>query len=299
MRRPAAAVVVLVMLAATSAACGNDSERTRSIALVPDAAFPAAMAATPDGGLLYGERLTGRVVRVAPDGATEVAGAVSVSTTGEQRGLLGLAVRDDQVFVSFTEPSGHLRVERLGGAVVWKGPASADRANGGRITFAPDGSLVIGVGDLLDPEASADPTTPNGKMLALDPDGPPDQQPITLSSGWNNPFAFAYGPDGTLYVADNAGGEGDERLAIGNRGPRPVVLATLSPHSVPSGLAVMNDGGLVVCSFLERTLRTYRVVDDVAMPDAVPLATDCSIGVVTLDDGRLAYADEGTIRVVP
>ena len=64
-------------------------------------------------------------------------------------------------------------------------------------------------------------------------------------------------------------------------------------------LAVMNDGGLVVCSFLERTLRTYRVVDDVAMPDAVPLATDCSIGVVTLDDGRLAYADGGTIRVVP
>ena len=299
MRQPtAAAVIALVVLAVTSVACENGGERSRSNTLVPDAAFPAAMAATPDGGLLYGERLTGRVVRVAPDGVTEVVGAVSVSTTGEQRGLLGLAVRDDQVFVSFTEPSGHLRVERLGGAVVWEGPASADRANGGRIAFSPDGSLVIGVGNLLDPQAAADQTTPNGKMLALDPNGPPDQHPVTLSSGWNNPFAFAYGPDGTLYVADNAGGEGDERLAIGNRGPRPMVLATLPPHSVPSGLAVMTDGGLAVCSFLERTLRTYRVVDDVAMPDAVPLATDCSIGVITLDDGRLAYADERTIRVV-
>ena len=122
---------------------------------------------------------------------------------------------------------------------------------------------------------------------------------MTLSSGWNNPFAFAFAPDGTLYVADNAGGEGDERLAIGNRGSRPIVLATFPPHSVPSGLAVTTEGRLAVCTFLERTLRSYRVAGDAAVPDAVPLATDCAIGVVTLADGTLAYANEREIRTIP
>lgn len=292
-------VVAAGALAAIAALRWTNGDAPEPRTLVPGAAFPAAMAALPGGGLLYGERLTGRVVRVARDGATEVIGQVRVSTEGEQRGLLGLAVRDDQVFVSFTEPSGRLQVERLDGGVVWEGPPSETRANGGRIAFASDGTLVIGVGDLLDAEAAVDPTAPNGKMLALDPDGAPDQQPVIVSSGWNNPFAFAFAPDGTLYVADNVGGAGDERLAIGNQGSRPVVLATFPPDSVPSGIAVTEDGALAVCTYLERALRIYRIVDGIAQPDAEPLATDCSIGVVALADGTLAYADERTIRVLP
>lgn len=271
---------------------------TPTSTLIPDAAFPAAMVALPGGGLLYGERLTGRVMRVDPSGGAEAIGEVDVSTEGEQRGLLGIATRGDEVFVSLTAPSGRLRIERLGGGVVWAGPPSADRANGGRIAFAPDGTLVVGVGDLLDPRAAADPTAPNGKMLAIDPDGPPGQRPAIISSGWNNPFAFAFAPNGTLFVADNVGGPGDERLAIGNAGPDPVVLGILPAHSVPSGLAVLADGRLALCAYLTRTLRTYRVVGGIAMPDAVPLATDCSIGVIALADGRLAYADEGAIRVI-
>ena len=299
MRRSTVVVLTVAALAATVGIIWWRGEAPASRTLVPDAAFPAAMAALPDGGLLYGERLTGRVLRVDPDGRTEQIGSVPVSIEGEQRGLLGLAVRDDDVFVSFTDPTGRIRVERLDGRVVWRGPTSQTRANGGRIAFAPDGSLVIGVGNLLDADAAADPATPNGKMLALDPEGPAGQEPDTLSSGWNNPFAFAFGADGTLYVADNVGGAGDERLAIGNRGPEPVVLATFPPDSVPSGLAVTPGGDLAVCTFLTRTLRTYRVVGGVAMPDEDPLATDCSIGVVTLADGSLAYSDESTIRVAP
>jgi len=121
---------------------------------------------------------------------------------------------------------------------------------------------------------------------------------MAISSGWSNPFAFAFAEDGTLYVADNAGGEGDERLAIGNAGPRPVVLTTLPPHSVPSGLAALSDGRLALCTFLAGTLRAYSVGPTVAIPDPVPLATDCSIGVITLADGTMAYADERTIRTI-
>lgn len=300
MRRRATigAAVAVAVLAALAVEGRGSGEQAPARTLVPDAAFPAAMAAAPGGDLLYGERLTGRVVRVEPSGATEVIGEVGVSTEGEQRGLLGIAVRGDEIFVSFTAPSGRLQVERLGGAIVWTGPPSADRANGGRIAFAPDGSLVIGVGDLLDPQATADPTAPNGKMLALDPDGSQDQRPGTISSGWNNPFAFAYAPDGTLYVADNVGGVGEERLAIGNAGPAPVVIGTFPAHSVPSGLAVLPDGRLAVCTYLARTLRTYRVDSGVAAPDVVPLAPDCSIGVVVQDDGTIVYANEGAIRVI-
>ena len=146
--------------------------------------------------------------------------------------------------------------------------------------------------------AVGDPTAPNGKLLALDPDGPPAQRPRTVSSGWHNPFAFAFAPDGTLFVADNVGGPGEERLAIGNAGPAPVVLGSLPAHSVPSGLAVLPDGRLAVCTYLARTLRTSRVVGRVALPDPVPLASDCSIGVIALTGQRLAYANEGAIRTI-
>jgi hypothetical protein len=215
----AATTLAIAALGLVTAVRWHDGSLPAPRVLVADAAFPAAMAALPDGGVLYGERLTGRVIRVRTDGSTAAIGSVEVSTEGEQRGLVGLAVRGDEVFVSFTGADPRLRVSNVEGTTIWRGPYSADRANGGRIAFGPDGTLVIGVGDLLDPQAAADPSTPNGKMLALDPDGPGDQRPAVISSGWNNPFAFA--SDGTLYVADNAGGDGDERLAIGKpaRGP--------------------------------------------------------------------------------
>jgi DNA-binding beta-propeller fold protein YncE len=151
---------------------------------------------------------------------------------------------------------------------------------------------------MIDPKAVADPSAPNGKMLAIDPEGSSDQRPVTISSGWNNPFAFAFAPDGTLYVADNVGGDGEERLAIGNDGSAPVVVGTFPAHSVPSGLAVLPDGRLVVCTYLARTRRTYRVDSGVAAPDVVELATDFSIGVVALEDGTIVYANEGAIRVI-
>ena len=126
MRRWVAGVaVILVVLVASRAIYRTTAGQAGSRQLVSDAAFPAAMAALADGGLLYGERLTGRVVRVDTDGATEVIGVVSVSTEGEQRGLLGLAVRGDDVFVSFTGASGRLQVGVLGGDTVWEGPPSA------------------------------------------------------------------------------------------------------------------------------------------------------------------------------
>ncbi len=292
MRRRAVLVVAGVVITATVTAAivvtsGDDG--------IP-ANFPAALTAADDGDLVWGERLTGRIVRRDADGTIEQIGRVQVSTDGEQRGLLGVALDGDALYAAYTAPDGRLEVARVDeDRLVWAGPPSADRANGGHLAFSPDGQLVIGVGDLLDAAAAADPETPNGKLLALDPAGPSDQSPTVLSRGWNNPFAFAYASDGTLFVADNAGGEGDERLAIATAG-EPQVLTTLGPHAAPSGLAVLTDGRLALCTYVTRTLQLYRVSDGAVIPDGSPAATDCAIAVVTLLDGSLAYADEERIR---
>ncbi len=269
--------------------------------MVEDAAFPAALAPLPDGGLLYAERLTGRVRHVDGNGwlAPDAVAEVRVSTGG-QRGLLGLAVRGHELFAAWTDPDGLLVVGRVApppARLIWVGPQSRERANGGRIAFAPGGTLVIGVGDLLEPDLVDEPDTVNGKILRLDPDGDPAQQPEVISGGWHNPFAFTLTPDGELWVADNAPGREPERLARGNPGPEAASVAALPPRTAPSGLAFLADGRLAVCGFVSRQLLAYRIgTDGVPVRDGRPLATDCALDVAVLADGRVVYADEDTIR---
>jgi hypothetical protein len=271
--------------------------------LVANAASPAAMVALPDGGLLYGERLTGRIRRVDANGRLHEGplARVSVSTQG-QRGLLGLATEGDEIFASWTRPDGRLVVGRVYPApaeLVWAGPMSSERANGGRIAFGHGDGLVIGVGDLERPRRVPLPDTPNGKLLMVDPEGRPGQRASVVSSGWNNPFAFAFAPGGALWVADNAPGNEPERLARGDIGGRPSLVTALPPETVPAGLAALSDDRLVLCGFASRRLEIYRVEPSgKATSSGSALAENCSLGVVRLSDGRLVYANEDAIYTV-
>jgi hypothetical protein len=262
------------------------------------------MVALPDGGLRFGERLTGRIRDVASAGrvATEPIASVTVSTKG-QRGLLGVAVdAQGRTFAAWTRPDLRLVVGQVAPGperLVWLGPTTTRLANGGHLVLAPDGALVVGIGDLQAHARVADPLAPNGKLLRLDPDGPVDQQPRTLSSGWNNPFAFTYTPSGALWVADNTGTTGFERLARGDVDGRPTSVSRLRGTIAPSGLAAIDDDHLALCGFVSRRLDVY----DVSRPGraqraARPLATDCAIGVIGLADGAVAYANETTVEVV-
>jgi len=291
------AVVVAVTLLVASPNLGTHVGRSdRTFAR---AAFPAAMAALPDGGVLFAERLTGRIRRVDADGRVDPVpvAAVEVSTRG-QRGLLGLAVAGDgRVFAAWTDARRRLLVGEVAPGprrIVWEGPPTARRANGGRLAFAPDGRLVIGIGDLLQAARVDDPMTVNGKLLALDPGGAPDQIPAVVSQGWNNPFAFAFAPDGTMWVADNAPGTQPERLTRADiRGP----VTELPAETAPSGLAVDDAGRLLVCGYASRRLLRYEVVDGRGQRPEM-LADDCRLGVVVLNDGRTVYATENRLMVL-
>ena len=99
-----------------------------------------------------------------------------------------------------------------------------------------------------------------------------------LSSGWNNPFALAYAPDGALWLADNAPGSTPERFGRGDAaGPR----YDLAGARAPSGLAATGDDTFLLCGYLSKELTRLRLTDDgvVAEPGA---AGDCRLDVVVL-----------------
>jgi len=297
-------VLAVILTALFTVENDDDGGLISGRVLVADAAFPVALVALPSGGLRYGERLTGAVREVDATGRLLAKAVATVTvSTGGQRGLLGLAIdQAGRTFAAWTGTDRRLVVGQVAPGperMVWLGPPSTDLANGGHLVVAPDGRLVVGIGDLQDPPSVKDPTTPNGKLLAFDPDGPPDQRPTVLSSGWNNPFAFAYTPGGQLWVADNAPGRRPERLARGDTGGDPPAAVTeLDGRSAPSSVAALDDGRLVVCGFVSRRLDLYRVGGTAARRGRRPLAEDCATSVVILADGRLAYADESTVRVL-
>lgn len=295
---------MLAIVALLLAACRGPSPDG---VLVADAEFPAALAPLPDGGILYAERLTGRIRSVTPEGELEPepVAVLEVSTAG-QRGLLGLDVDPDgeDVYAAWTDPGDTLLVGRLRPGtpepdIIWRGPETPERALGGRIAVSPTGSLVIGIGDLLDPARVTDPDAPNGKLLRLDPDGRGDQVPDMISMGWNNPFAFTFTPAGELWVGDNAPGDLPERIARGDAGETPEQVTELPEAIVPSGLFAPAADELLVCGYASRELTRHTIgADGLATPDGDVLARDCALDVAGAADGRIVYSGEGAIRTI-
>ncbi len=169
-----------------------------------------------------------------------------LTTTGGERGLLGLAFHPDYLqngffFVNYTNAVGNTVVARY---QVSANPDVADPAsatiiltitqpfsnhNGGHVAFGPDGYLYIGMGDggsAGDPNANAqNPLALLGKMLRIDVnDGLPYTIPIdnpffgqldTLPEIWalglRNPWKFSFDRiTGDMWIGDVGQGNWEE-----------------------------------------------------------------------------------------
>lgn len=289
----------ILVLAVAVAGCGKQEPRATEAAppgrLVLRGGAAAALAPSPDGSLLVGFLRSGTIWRVPVQGRPRREyPRLPVSTNG-QRGLLSLVVVKRRVYASWTTPARRLVVARLrhhaAPLVVWRGVSTATLANGGHLTAAPDGRLVIGIGD----RQSGSPT---GRMLSLDPGGPATQLPRTLSTGWNNPFAFTFTPGGELWVADNAPGKRPERLARGDdAGGRPASITTLDRRPAASGLAALGADTLALCGVISGTLDRYDRHGATWRYNRT-LARGCRYGVARLADGRLAFGANDGVRIV-
>jgi len=189
-------------------------------------AVPWALAWAPDGRLFFTER-PGRV-RVMEQGAVrpEPVATLPVSQSTSEGGLLGLALAPDfaasgDFYVYYTYdaadgPRNRVSRLRLGGdgqadaeAVILDGIPGGGVHDGGRIAFGPDGKLYVGTGDATRRNEAQDPTTLNGKILRLNPDGSvPDDNPfpglLTYSYGHRNVEGLAWQPGtGQLYAAEH------------------------------------------------------------------------------------------------
>lgn len=291
----AIAVLTIVggVIAALYAAFVVDRGDSASI-IIDDAVDPLAPVALAEGGFIYGERTTGRIIRSTRTGETMTTVELEdeLATDG-QRGLLGLAVRRSgaatDIYASWTRADdGRLVVGRLASGritLVWEGPVSADRANGGTLAFRGD-ELLVSIGDLEDPASVDDPDAPNGKILALDPQAGADQQAAVVSSGWNNPFAMTVLAQ-DIWLVDNAPGETPERVVRIPPSGDPAVLELEGEMRAPSSLAVLPDGDLVLCGFVSGIVERLPVPADGVAAPTEELGPPCATGVAVLADGSI------------
>jgi glucose/arabinose dehydrogenase len=240
---------------------------------------PWGLAFLPDGRMLVTER-PGRLRIVTPEGelSPPLRGVPKVAT-GEQLGLFGLALdpgfaRNHLVYIAYSEPrpgGSALTVARGvfedGARPALRGPHIIFRAEptrpgaaniGGRLVFAPDGSLFVTVGDRFDSKAMAQ-TLDNhlGKVIRIRADGsvPKDNpfvgrqgaRPEIWSYGHRNPESAAINPwTHQLWIVEHGARGGDEVNIIhpGRNYGWPVITYGEDYSGQPIGAGITQKAGM-------------------------------------------------------
>jgi len=232
----------------TATATPTPTPTTTAVTRTPVATFdnPWAMAFLPDGRLLVTERPGRlRLVTIAASGAGTVSAAIAgvpAVAFGGQGGLLDVALdpafaSNARVYLSFAEAGSGgpaLAVARGtlvadgGGArldavsVIWRAtPRSTDtRHFGGRMAFAPDGTLYVTSGERHQGAPAQDLGGTLGKIVRINPDGTiPAGNPFAATAGaraeiWSrghrNPYGLVFARDGRLFESEMGPDGGDE-----------------------------------------------------------------------------------------
>jgi len=215
--------LVIILLAF---GCGSDEKNPFGVRseIVTAAAYPIALAFTPDGRLFFGEQETGNIRIVTKDGALLPDPFAHVDVQiGLEWGVTGLAIDPDfgqnrYIYVYYTQavnPQAPMKeivarpqVTRfteeqnkgvdpkviMGDLPVTDVAHPGYNANG-RIGFGLDGFLYISVGDYDSPSFNPqDLSMPQGKLLRVNKDdgSPPPDNPFIGQAG-ADPRVFAYG----------------------------------------------------------------------------------------------------------
>ncbi|MFC5678478.1 PQQ-dependent sugar dehydrogenase [Aeromicrobium endophyticum] len=196
-------------------------------------AVPWGIAFLPSGDALVSQRDDGTIVRIGADGTVAPLGEVpgARGRAGGEGGLLGLALSpdDDGVLFAYVSTSTDNRVVRmtltgdtLGSpdAVLTGIPVGA-RHHGGRLLFAPDGTLFVSTGDAGNGRLAQDRDSLAGKILRIDQDGAPHpDNPFgnrTWSYGHRNVEGLAFDAGGRLWATEFGDKSADE-LNVSRRG---------------------------------------------------------------------------------
>ena len=239
---------------------------------------PWAIDVASDGRVFFTER-AGRIRIIDTEGKLleEPAAFINVEQMGES-GLLGLALHPDfaqnhLLYIYHTYSNGTevlnkvlMLTERdnkiVESKIVLDGIPAADRNDGGRIKFGPDGKLYIATGDARQPDLAQNARSLAGKILRINPDGTiPDDNPIdgspVYSYGHRNIQGISWNPvTGEMYASEH-GAEGNDELNLikpnGNYGwpvedcdaeqfEKPI--ACFEPAVAPAGMAFLQSDRL-------------------------------------------------------
>lgn len=216
---------------------GNNNNNTRSgiQVLAQNLDVPWAIDIAEDGRLFFTER-TGRIMAIDKNGSllSDPVAFINVMQNGES-GLLGLALHPNftenhllYVYHTYSNDSAVLNKvlmlteddnKIVESKVIIDNIPAADRNDGGRIKFGPDGKLYIATGDARQPELAQDAGSLAGKILRLNSDGSiPEDNPFegspVYSYGHRNIQGLAWHPlTGDLYASEH-GPEGNDEINL-------------------------------------------------------------------------------------
>ncbi|MCF6469158.1 PQQ-dependent sugar dehydrogenase [Nonomuraea sp. MG754425] len=285
--------------------------------VVTGLSVPWGIAFLPGGDALVTERDTARLLRVTPAGRVSQVARIEDARPKGEGGLMGVAVKDDLVFLYYTaERDNRIVRHRLTGGgltdrriLVRDIPKGAVH-NGGQLAIGPDGLLYAGTGETGDRPLAQRRDSLAGKILRVTVDGAPAPgnpfgTPV-YSYGHRNVQGLAWDRSGRLYASEFGASAYDEINLIrpgANYGWPEVegrgndrrfvnpILTWPTAEASPSGMAYANG------SLWAGALRGERLWQ-------VPLGADGSAGTpvahFTGRYGRLravAAAPEGTLWV--
>ncbi|MDX6743639.1 PQQ-dependent sugar dehydrogenase [Actinocorallia sp. A-T 12471] len=203
---------------------------------VAEAAQPVGMAVREGDDALYVIEQEGRVVKVTDGKAEPVLDLVSLTGSGGERGLLGIAFSPDgkRLYLYHTAKDGKIvlaeypvgadgAIDASARRVVLQQPHPRTNHNGGQLAFGPDGHLYLGLGDGGgggDPDRTGqdlgtwlgkilriDPTASGGKPYSVPEDNPfvgkRKAKPEIWAYGLRNPWRFSFDAEtGDLWIGD-------------------------------------------------------------------------------------------------